>query len=204
MDDGLSSGAAGANGPDELREARTNLFIAAVLQWSGGSSAVTVRNLSASGALVEAGSLPPAGSVVRLVRGTLAASGTVAWSEARRCGIRLDGTVVIALWMAKPCNLRQAEIDEAVRRIKAGGSLSGGGAAVAPAVAVAPAGAAAAPGSDQRSAPDASLADRVRALEALLVAVSDDLAADPATVARHAGELQKLDLLAQGLARLRG
>ena len=182
---------------DVAREARTNMFITALLEWNGGSSPVTVRNLSASGALVEAGSLPPIplaeGSTVRLVRGGLAASGTAVWCDGRRCGIRLDGTVAVALWMAKPGNVTQAEIDEAVRQFKAGGAVPLGGAALA-----------SAPTTEQVSARQTSLAERVRELEALLLAVSDDLAADPATVARHAGELQKLDLLAQGLARLRG
>ena len=168
---------------EPARAARTNLFIAAVLEWGGGSAPVTVRNLSETGALIEGAVLPLAGIDVRLVRGSLVAAGTVAWAKDRRCGLTLSDPVPVALWMAKPGNVGQAEIDAAVRRIKAGQAI----AALPP-----------------TAAPDQDLAASIRALEAQLDAVSEELASDSETVARHAEQLQTLDLLAQGLARLRG
>ncbi|GAC1582021.1 MAG: hypothetical protein NVS3B5_16300 [Sphingomicrobium sp.] len=48
-----------------------------------------------------------------------------------------------------------------------------------------------------------SLEASIRELEAQLAEVSDELASASETVARHAEQLQTLDLLAQGLARLR-
>jgi len=175
---------------DPLREPRTNMFIAALLEWGAGSASVTVRNLSESGALVEGAAMPPTGAEVRLVRGSLSAAGTVAWVTERRCGLRLEGPVPVALWMAKPGNVGQAEIDAAVRRIKAGQAA----ATPLPNFAV--------PGSSLASEPD--LAASIRALEAQLAAVSDELASAPETIVRHPEQLQTLDLLAQGLARLRG
>jgi len=87
--------------------------------------------------------------------------------------------------MAKPPNVRQEEVDAAVGRIKAGQAL------------------AAAP-HPPKTAIAAHFAASIGALEAQLAAVSDDLASNPKTVAPHADQLQALDLLAQGLARLRG
>ena len=173
---------------DPLREPRTNMFIAALLEWGAGSASVTVRNLSESGALVEGAAMPPTDAEVRLVRGSLSAAGTVAWVTERRCGLRLEGPVPVALWMAKPGNVGQAEIDAAVRRIKAGQAVT-----PLPNVTV--------PGSLLASEPD--LTASIRALEAQLAAVSDELASDPETVVRHSTQLQTLDLMAQGLARLR-
>jgi len=173
----------GAAGQEPPRAARTNLFIAAVLEIGTASLPVTVRNLSESGALIEGAALPPEGTHVRLVRGSLAAAGKVAWLRERRCGLRLTDPVPIALWMAKPGNVGQAEIDAAVRQIKAGKPL------------------AEPPAAEPTAAPD--LVATISELEAQLAAVSDDLASAPETVARHAGQLQTLDLLAQGLVRLR-
>jgi hypothetical protein len=170
-------------GRDDPRDPRTNLFIAAVLEADGASLPVTVRNLSDYGALVEGPALPALGTAVRLLRGSLHAAGTVAWSSGRRCGLRLTDPVPVALWMAKPGNVAQAEIDAAVRALRAGR------AAPSP------------PEADTVAAPELSV--KIRDLEALLDTVSDDLAAAPETVARHSAQLQSLDLLAQGLAKLR-
>lgn len=186
MDDGqaIASGEVGRAEPH--RDPRTKMFIAALLEWDAGSTPVTVRNLSEHGALVEGAGLPPTGAAVRLVRGTLSAAGVVAWASARRCGLRVSELIAVAPWMAKPVNVAQAEIDAAVRRIKAG-QLMPPGAALAPL----PAG-------------EPDLAASIRALEAQLATVSDELASTPETIARHPEQLQTLDLLPQGLARLRG
>ncbi len=144
-------GITGKSGHEPPRAARTNLFIAAVLEIGSASLPVTARNLSESGALIEGQALPPAGSAIRLVRGSLAAAGSMAWVHDRRGGLKLTDPIPIALWMAKPGNVGQADIDAAVRRIKAGQAVA------APAVSPA-------------AVP--SLADSLRELEQLLAAVS--------------------------------
>lgn len=181
MDEGQAIAGGLANGQQPLRAVRTNLFITAVLEWSGTSAPVTLRNLSNSGVLVEGALLPPAGARIELVRGSLSSSGSVAWVRERRCGLALDDEIVPALWMARPRNPRQAEIDLAVQRIKVGKII----APPAPA-----------PASDD-------LASALRVMEEQLAAVSQILSSAPETVARHAAQLRTLVLLAQELARLR-
>lgn len=185
MDNGQAIASGEAGRAESQREPRTNMFIAALLEWDAGSTPVTVRNLSEHGALVEGAGLPPTGTTVRLVRGALSAAGAVAWANERRCGLRLEGLVAVAPWMAKPGNARQTEIDAAVRRIRAGHIMPPGAALASSPV----------------SEPDFAVS--IRALEAQLAAVSDEFASTPETIARHPEQLQTLDLLAQGLARLR-
>jgi hypothetical protein len=67
---------ADANNRSELR---SNLFLSAELVVGPAALPVRVRNLSPHGALVDGGSLPPAGASVRLVRGDLSAEGEIAW-----------------------------------------------------------------------------------------------------------------------------
>lgn len=205
----------GSDPEEAVRTPRTNMFIAAVVEWSGATHPVTIRNLSLDGALIEGATMPPVETTVRLVRGALSASGTVAWASERRCGLRLDSGIAVALWMAKPGNLRQVEIDLAIRQIKAGAPIAFPAQLVAfPAppvadpVATAPALLDPTPLSPTLTppptpAPRPPLTAQVAEFEAMLAAVSDALASDPATVARHLIPLQTLDLLAQKLARLK-
>jgi len=62
----------------ELRvESRSNIFVMATIYAPGGSTPVRVRNMSRTGALVEAPVLPAAGSRVRLSRGSLTVVGDI-------------------------------------------------------------------------------------------------------------------------------
>ena len=170
---------------DAVRDPRTNMFMAAVLHWAGRSAPVTLRNLSPTGALVEGAVLPMAGELIHLVRGTLCADGNVAWSVGRRCGVRLGHLIDVAKWMAPPGKSQPTPIGLTA---EAGRHL-----AIPPPV----------PSPMSRSI-EPSPARLLRDLERLLLDVSNDLASDSATVARHGTQLQKLDLIAQGLVRLRG
>ena len=58
-------------------------YLAATLYCDGACSAVRIRNIAATGALVEGGPEPSGGTLVQLVRGELIVHGLVAWSSGR-------------------------------------------------------------------------------------------------------------------------
>ena len=72
------------------RSPRSNLWMAARLEHAGGATAVTLRNLSADGALVEGDHELAAGTKVVFCKNRLQASGRIAWSAGRRAGIAFD------------------------------------------------------------------------------------------------------------------
>ena len=74
----------------ERRSQRSNLLMAARLDHPGGGTSVTLRNLSADGALVEGDLNLAAGTLVVFRKKHLAASGRIAWSAGRRAGIAFD------------------------------------------------------------------------------------------------------------------
>lgn len=164
-------------GPPEgpQRGARTNLFFAATLHWPRGDGAVRVRNLSATGAMIESDWLLTAEDRVTLERGPLAMSGLVVWVAGKRAGLRFDRGVDVRLWMAPPGKAAPGSIERVT-------------AAPLPAVTMRESGAV--------TAADLALARR------LVDALTEALATDPALVARHGGALQSLDLLDQLLAGL--
>ena len=61
--------------------------MAAILEHGGGTMPVTLRNLSADGALVEGDHCPEPGSPVVFRKNELAVAGRIAWTEGRRAGI---------------------------------------------------------------------------------------------------------------------
>lgn len=105
---------------DGRDQPRTHLFVIAVLSSSAGSSPVRIRNMSPSGALVEAAILPPPGMKVLLKRGSLTASGTVAWQSDRKAGIAFDATVFVADWMCRKRINHQDKVDEIVSGLRQG------------------------------------------------------------------------------------
>lgn len=105
--------------PNDLRKSiRTSMFVSATLRTATHAHPVRVRNMSAKGALIEAPSLPPVGTTVELSRGPLAAVGTVAWSDAGRCGLNLTGMVDTQAWMSRgPAH--QLEVDQRIAEARA-------------------------------------------------------------------------------------
>ena len=158
------------------------MFIAGVISWQDCSAPVKIRNMSPSGALLEAISLPQPGAEVRLRRGSLAAEGIIAWSGGDRCGVRFKASVVVRDWMAPSSNGQQHRVDAITERLKLG----------RPAVAAATVGSQA-----QRGA---SLTSRLHDATRLLDELSIDLANDPDVVLRHGRSLQLLDIVRQTLA----
>ena len=97
--------------PIDRRAERTQLFLVATLTFGRASAPVRVRNLSASGALVEAGSLPPVGSTITLRRGELEALGTIVWLEPGKAGLTFNGIVDVSHWLPTKDGKRPLRID---------------------------------------------------------------------------------------------
>ena len=175
---------------DEARIApRTNMFIAAMMHSASGACPVRVRNLSRSGAMIEAPVLPPQGAAIELVRHDLRVTGAIVWTAGGRCGVHLDSTVAVAEWMANSANRQQSRVDQMVAEIK--GGLTGP-AAPAPAPAPTPA-----------LLPATDICEDIERLRLLLDAMGDDLADSPETLMRHAASLQHLDIAGQMLDALK-
>ena len=124
---------ANLNEADPRSDPRSHVFLMAVLATGATSHPVRVRNLSAQGALLEGGDLPPENATVSLKRGSLTAAGKVAWARGRHCGIRFIGPIAVAEWVDRAGVVGQQRIDAAVAEFRNGGSdgselafLSGG------------------------------------------------------------------------------
>jgi len=85
--------------PNGRLDGRSNIFVTATLYAAGGSTPVRIRNMSRSGALVEASALPPAGTGVRLCRGSISVAGEVIWVDARKAGLRFASPTAAADWL---------------------------------------------------------------------------------------------------------
>jgi hypothetical protein len=72
------------------RSRRSNVLMAATVEWTAGTGRVTLRNLSAEGALIEGDQIPEAGSEVIFRKNDLTVSGRIAWTSERRAGIAFD------------------------------------------------------------------------------------------------------------------
>ena len=72
------------------RSRRSNVLMAAAIETENGLANVTLRNLSADGALIEGDGIPPAASPVVFRKKDLVISGHIAWVNERRAGISFD------------------------------------------------------------------------------------------------------------------
>jgi hypothetical protein len=129
--------------------------------------------------------LPAAGSPVRVSRGSLTASGIVAWHSGNRAGVRFDSAISLADWLPRGVRTQQQQIDELVYSHKGGTS---------------------APGMAAAGSLTPSRANDVRnellELEQTLRRVAEDLAQDMPTCERHLAQIQLIDVAAQRLAAL--
>lgn len=168
----------------ESRAPRTNMFIAAALLLDGVSAPVTIRNLSMLGALIETPCVTAPAAPFSLQRGSLIASGTVAWSTKNRCGLRFESPVSVRDWMAPPTNSRQAQVDATIAQIRSGGlSLSHGASHTLTDV------------FNQR--------EMLAKVSKMIEELGEQLATDRDVVARHSCALQNIDRALQLLAALR-
>lgn len=166
-------------------EQRTNMFVMAALVTGSSREQVKVRNMSGSGAMVEGAGLPAAGASCLLHRGDISLDATVIWVNERKAGIRFRERADVTRWL--PSGRRtQAEVDVAVRMARAE-------------LVAAPAAKVEAP----LYSADLTREDVV-GIAASLEALADDLAEDPAVVARFMTKLQTLDISVQTLRKLAG
>lgn len=166
------------------RAPRKNIFLTATLLVGGMGRPVRVRNLSASGALVESANLPETGNAAVLQRGSLRAECTIVWQLGGRGGLHFARPIELADWIPGSSAEGRAEVDHP--------------AAVAPSASARNPDASAAiePGLLRRTADE--LAFVSRRLEAL----GSDLTDDIHVVMRHSTSLQELDISMQILGHL--
>lgn len=164
------------------REPRTNMFVMADLAGGDAAGTVKVRNMSPSGAMVEGPALPAMATVCCLSRAGIALRGAVVWTAGGRAGLRFDDPAIVSQWL--PAGPRtQDDVDRTVAEAKQARTH------IVP------------------SPPSRVFSKPVSASDAALVAdtlesLADDLAADPAVVARHMHKLQALDLAVQTLRKI--
>lgn len=179
--------AADARGAD-----RASIYLAASLYCDGSPSPVKIRNISATGALLESGVVPSVGALVQLVRGRLIVHGLVIWSAEDRWGLKFSGSVDVQEWRASPSNIEQQRVDEVVRLVRAG---------AVPFPAPPPAHSR---NPDEAADPAAQRSADLRRVSDLLEDLADALAGDAEVVARHGPVLQNLDIAMQVLAAVDG
>jgi hypothetical protein len=166
--------------PHELRiEARSNIFVMAALYSSGRSvTPVRVRNISKTGALIEAAALPPSGTPVRLSRASLCATGTLVWVNNAKGGIQFESPVEVIDWLPQGRRgFGQQFVDELFHQKRLG---------------------------DVRSIDDgaASFADELLELKLSLERAAEELALDGQIASRHLTTLQAIDAVGQALAKV--
>jgi len=171
--------------PNEHRQAtRTHLFVVATLCWNEGSGPVHVRNMSATGALVEADALPGPGRKIVLKRGSLEVGGHIAWVASRQAGLAFSPAVRETDWMGRRANAHQERIDEIVAALKAESAADEPSAEVA-----------------EPSPYSVEIESELALLGADLMRLGEALTADVILVATHP-EIQLIDIALQRVERI--
>lgn len=170
----------------DRRRERTHLFLVATLSCDGACNPVRVRNLSATGALVEGASLPPEGSDIALRRGALEAAGNIIWLEPGKAGLRFTGLVDVQAWLPFKESRLPTEVDPIAFGRKHAGY---------------PKNATAAPAVEKAAMTVPAAVAELLALRADLERLGGKLAADAMVLARHP-EVKFLDAAAQHIGRI--
>lgn len=170
--------------PESRSDLRTNMLVMAIIVSESGSGPCKVRNLSASGALVEGAVLPRTGASFELRRADLNIQGQVVWSGPGRVGLRFNSVVTVSEWLPRAPASGQQRVDELVQQLKAGPCSSD-------------------PVAVPTTLPSMPVSgtDLLRAKGAL-EALGNDLADDPEVLRRHSSKLQALDVAGQLLGKL--
>jgi hypothetical protein len=158
---------------------RTSLFAAAILESGAIRFPIRIRNISSTGALLQGDALPRAGTFVRLIRGGLTASGDIRWTQGGKAGLSFTDPVEVEAWLRSCASkAHQQGVDAMVTAIRSG--VRGPGPA----------------GEHQGSAASGdSLASPgdLGEIRRAIAAIAERLAADPAVLERHGGDIQQLD-----------
>lgn len=170
---------------------RTRLFVIANLSSAAMTTNVRVRDISGSGALIEADDLPPVGERVKLRRGELRATGTVVRREGKQAGIQFERPVNAIEWLPNKAR-SQLMVDIAFETIK---PRFEGGPPTANTAANGRAEASALPSSP-------TTRDELEGIADMLDALADRMSEDPVIIASYLEKLQVLDIASQKLRRL--
>ena len=110
-------------GPEHRERLRSNVFLTAQLRDGAGSFVVRVRNISASGAMLDGAELPQKGSTVRLDRGHLAVTGRIVWQSGEARGIRFDTNIQVDEWVKRVGHAGQRQVDKAIDAVRRGNAI---------------------------------------------------------------------------------
>ncbi|MDB5697456.1 MAG: PilZ protein [Alphaproteobacteria bacterium] len=72
---------------DVRRSERHSVLLSATMQCGVDNIPVRLRNISSTGARIEAAVMPPVGSIIRFIRGNLAVSARVIWAGSSNVGL---------------------------------------------------------------------------------------------------------------------
>lgn len=97
---------------------RSNVFLSAVLIGGKEPLPVRVRNLSPGGALIDGDEIPPTGTTVRLVRGSLAVAGNVTWQSDGNAGLRFGEEIDVAAWVRRVGHPGQRRVDDTIDALR--------------------------------------------------------------------------------------
>jgi len=103
---------------DKRTEGRSNVFLTAALNTGRVSVPVRIRNISQHGALIEGAAIPPLGAMVQLVRGSLAANGSLSWHCDGHAGVNFDGRIDVEAWVRRIGHVGQQRVDGIVAAIR--------------------------------------------------------------------------------------
>ena len=175
------------------RDPRTKVLLTARIVAGRIEASVRIRNMSASGAMIEGSSLPPVGAQLTLIRSDCEVGAEVVWASAGKCGVRFAGSVAVADWVAGSAassRVRtQAQIDALQADIRSG--------ALPPPVTEKQ------PSSRlELGELDARLVEEVAYLRRLVETIGDELSNEPLMLSRHMRTLQQFDVLAQALGHV--
>jgi hypothetical protein len=168
------------------RHERTHLFLAASLHSKAGSCPVHVRNISASGALIEGLIVPNQGDTLILKRGSLEARAIIVWKAGRKAGISFASVIPVADWMARQPSGHQSRVDDMIQVVRSGSGNRPSG-----------------PGELKEMAPERSLEADLLALRGTLTELEKGLLGDVILIATHP-EIQLLDIALQAVDRILG
>lgn len=174
------------------RAHRSNLFLAASIEAAGTNVPVKIRNLSETGAMLEAPSFPAVGTVLILKRQELDIEARIVWIAPPRCGVAFEGRIKVSDWVTgKRSNtgFGQDVADEASPAAQAAAPPSAPVAALKrehqPALEI-----------------DERVAEELAYVRRIVDAIADELADEPIFLQRHARTLQSFDLAGQILGNL--